>query len=67
MCAEEVAVCQGYQQRADMSCDFMQDTKLSRYSDDGPLQAVRDYMKEAGSEWTIDRERELLFTQHAQG
>ncbi len=44
------------------------DTKLSRYSSDGPLAAARDFVQESPEgEWLVDRDRELLFTQHAMG
>lgn len=45
----------------------VEDTKMSRWSSNGPLEAVKAFMAEQGEAWEMDRERELLYTHHAMG
>ncbi len=45
----------------------LEDTKLSRYSANGPLEAAFKYTQRYPNDFVIDRERELIFTHHANG
>ncbi|KAL6750792.1 cephalosporin hydroxylase-domain-containing protein [Haematococcus lacustris] len=46
----------------------VQDTKMSRWGNDGPLPAVKRFLGGTGSgHFIVDREREPFYTHHAQG
>ncbi len=63
------------QRETELYCPFatvgsyciVQDTKLSRFASQGPLQAAKDYARLHPLDFTTDRERELVFTHHPYG
>ena len=46
---------------------IVEDTKMSRWSTNGPLEAVKTFMTSHSHEFEMDRDRELLFSHHVMG
>ncbi len=63
------------QRESELYCPFvtkgsyciLQDTKLSRLSTNGPMQAVKDFVAKYPRDLQADRSKEPFHTQHASG
>ncbi len=63
------------QTEAELYCPFVtegsyciiQDTKLSRFSTNGPMKVAKDFVMQYPKDFVADRSKEPFYTQHASG